>query len=135
MRVIIWSVACVIALSGCGGGMQIAQDVHADSSGVLTPLNPPLNAAAGPRVVCLEFAPSGESRRIAELELVLGDSRGAADTLRGAVDRSGEATICLRDSIAASRTYTSLSARAARPLTVRRIVWRSPRDSIGAAAP
>ena len=135
MRFIISSVACVISLNGCGGGMQVAQDVHADSSGVLTLLNPPVNAASGLRVVCLEFAPSGESRRIAELELVLGDSRGVADTLRGAVDRTGEGTICLRDSIPASRTYTSLSARAARQLTVRRLVWRSPRDSIGAAAP
>jgi hypothetical protein len=129
------SIGCSIALSACGGGMQVAQAVHADSSGVRTPLSPPVNAAAGPRVVCLEFAPPGESRRIAELVLVLGDSRGDSDTLRGLIDRTGEATICLRDSIPSARTYTSISARADRPLTVRRLVWRSPRDSVRAAAP
>lgn len=125
----------MIALNACDRGLPVAQDVRADARGVLTRLDPPVNAAAGPRVVCLEFSPSGESQRIAELELVLWDSRGVPDTLRGAVDRSGEATICLRDSIPTLRTYTGLSARAVRPLTVRQLVWRSPRDSIEAGPP
>lgn len=122
-------------LSACGRGAEIARDVRADSTASVLPLIPAIGAPVGPRAVCLEFDPPGESRRVGELEFVLTDVGGARDTLRGTVDRTGEAVVCLRDTVTVARTFVSLSVRAVRPVTVHRIVWSSPRDSIPVAEP
>ena len=134
MRISARHLVVVGMLAACGGGLEIARNVHADTTALVLPLAPPIGAPVGPRAVCLEFNPPGKSRRVGDLELVLTDVGGARDTLRGRVDRTGEAVMCLRDTIAVARTFVSLSVRAARPLTIHRIVWSSPRDSIRATA-
>ncbi len=135
MRIAARHFAVVGLLSACGGGLEVARNVHADATAKVLPLVPSIDAPAGPRAVCLEFNPPGESRHVGELEFILTDASGMRDTIHGRVDRTGEAVVCLRDTVAVARSFVSLSVRAVRPLTVHRIVWSSPRDSIRATAP
>jgi hypothetical protein len=91
-------------LAGCGeSGVEIAREVRADSTGTTLTLTPPIRALAGPRALCLEFEPPGRSHRAADLTFVLTAASGGLDTLRSRLDRTGESTICFRDTLAVER--------------------------------
>lgn len=64
-------IVMVVLLAGCGGnGIEIAREVRADSTSPSVTLTPPIQALAGPRVLCLEFQPPGRSHRAADLTFV-----------------------------------------------------------------
>ena len=115
-----------LAVLGCDRGVTVARDIVLDTAATQVTFPAPVAAESGARVLCLEFALPGDSRTASALAIVLQGTDGVPDALRGVADRTGEATVCLRDTIARARTYTGAVIVAPRAITVRYIRWTSP---------
>ena len=118
-------------LASCDQGTPLGGPfVIGPTSALITFPTPPITPAGVARAICLHFNPPGESRAASRVVAVLLTSTGERDTLRGRLDRTGEASVCLRDTsvVAPTHTYTGAEFTAAVPIAeIHRIYWGAPR--------
>jgi len=121
--------AIAMLIAGCERGTPLAGAVVIGATPVRVAFSTSITPAGPDRAVCLVFDPPGDSQRAGQVTIVLVSARGDRDTLHGRVDRTGEATVCLRDTSAAASThkYTQAEFSAMSALRVRQVSWGSPR--------
>ena len=119
---IIAAVLGLLGLHGCSRRViALTQDMTVDTVPTQLTFAAPVTAPSGAFALCPSFerpADSGTARVVVALR----DSAGRADTLRGSPVRTGERTICLRDST--SRAYVGATLTAPRRMMLRQVDWR-----------
>lgn len=107
----------------------LARDLLVDSAPTAVPFAVPLPAPEGARALCFEFERPGDSGEAGSFTVVLTAVDGVQDTVRGRVDRVGESSVCLRDSVPVARIYRGVTLVATRPVRVRHVEWRAPKGA------
>jgi hypothetical protein len=117
-----------LGASGCDRRVPVAGAVAIDGAPVYVPFAGPVTPAGADRAVCFEFNPPGESHQAHQITVVLLTEAGGRDTMRAAADRTGESTVCLRDTSAAAASHTYGGAELSSPVPVRihSIFWGGP---------
>ena len=124
----------LLGLQACSHGViALAQDVAVDVVPKQLTFATPAKAPSRVFALCLTFELLSDSRDAAQVVVALRDSAGLADTLRSAPDRTGQRTMCLRDST--SRAYVGATLTAPRRLVFRQVDWRVSPSKTASRAP
>lgn len=115
-----------IMVVACDGGTELARAIDVDADRRAIVFATPVVVTPGPRSLCFEFARPGDSQLASQLAITLLDSAGAGEEFRGTADRTGEGTVCLRDSVSTRRVHIGATIASPRRLTIRRISLIAP---------
>lgn len=111
-------------LAGCGSRLPLSGPLVLDTLAVEVLFDTPVEFPGGERVLGFTFDRPGDSRSAAGIAVVLLDAEGGEHPMHPALDRTGEASVSLRDTEPRAARYTGARLRAAVRTAVQGLEWR-----------
>ena len=115
---------CLLLLAGCGSRLPLTGPLVLDTLAVEVMFDTPVEFPGGDRVLGFTFDRPGDSRFAGGIAVVLLDAEGGEHPMQPALDRTGEASVSLRDTEPQAARYTGARLRAAERTPVQGLEWR-----------